>query len=218
MVTPATEESGKIKGAAVGRRRRRVRTVMGAMVRSMRETSTTSTSAIPSGTSAATATATTSSGPLRASSTLVLLGSDFLGVRDVQSLVRRAAIAAGGSVVALVLLLVLLIAGARVGTCLAGEPRSPDKAIGLRRGRRTWGTARRAVVRAGSANTGSSKGETGHERGKRSVGLMVNTTASGLTGIKVLNEVPEVHVVVRILVWTHDGCLYSVKSVDSVSK
>jgi hypothetical protein len=101
----------------------------------------------------------------------------------------------------------LLLASARLGSVLAGEPRTPDEAIGLRRRRRTWGSMRTAVVRTGSTNSRTSKGKTGHERRERSVGLVVNATAGCLVGIKVLDKVPEVHVVVWVLVWTHDDCI-----------
>jgi hypothetical protein len=209
MAGPAAEEGGKIKGAAVGRRRRVrsvARTMVRAMMRSMGETSTASATS----TKSRTATATTSSGPLRTSSALVLLGSNFLRVGDVQSFLRRAAFTAGSSVLSLVLLLALLIASARVRSVLAGIPRTPDEAIGLGRWRGTPRTAGMAVMRTGSANSRTSKRETGHERGKGSIGLVVNATAGSLVGVKLLDKVPEVHVVVWILVWTHDGCVYSV--------
>mmetsp|Transcript_18975 Transcript_18975/g.28648 ORF Transcript_18975/g.28648 Transcript_18975/m.28648 type:complete len:208 (-) Transcript_18975:22-645(-) len=193
MAGPAAEHSRKIKGAAVGRRRRSVvRTMMRTM--SMRETSTTSATS-----RAATATAATSSRPLRTSAAVVLLRSNFLRVRDVQSLLRRAAFSAGS----FVWLLALLIASARVGGVLAGEPRTPDEAIGLGR---WWRTTRTPMAGMRAGSTRSSKGETGHERGKGSLGLVVNATAGSLVGIKLLDKVPEVHVV-RILWWTHDECV-----------
>jgi len=195
---PAAEHRREVKRTGVGRRRR-VRTVVRAMVRSMmRERSTTSSSTTTSGTSAATTT--TSSRPLRTSSALVLLGSNFFRVGDVQSLFRRAAFTSGSCALGLG----LLLASARLGSVLAGEPRTPDEAIGLRRWRRAWGSMRTAVIRTGSTNSRTPKGKTGHERRERSFGLVVNATAGCLVGIKVLDKVPEVHVVVWVLVWTHD--------------
>jgi hypothetical protein len=198
MAGPTAKESREIKGATV-RRRRRVRSVVRTMVRammgamSMRETSTTSSTS-------RTATAATTSRPLGASSAVVLFRSNFLRVRDVQSLFRRAAVGTGS-------FFWLLAASARVGSVLAGEPRTPDEAISLGGWGRTTRTSR-AVMGTRSTNSRSSKGETGHERGKGSLGLVINATAGSLVGVKLLDKVPEVHVVVVwILVWAHDGCV-----------
>jgi hypothetical protein len=98
----------------------------------MREASTTSS---PSRTTTTTATA--SSTPTRTGSALVLLGSDLLGIRDVQSVLRLVAFTASSSLLLLVCLLTLLITSLRVGDSFAGEPRTPDEAVGLGRWRRT---------------------------------------------------------------------------------
>jgi hypothetical protein len=164
--------------------------------------------------------ATASSTPSRTGSALVLLGSDLIGIRDVQVVLRLAASTASSSLLLLVCLLTLLATSLRVGDSFTGEPRTPDEAVGLGRWRRasgaissrTMGWAMRRV-RARAAGIRRGKGESRHERGKWRISLVVNATtgclALGLVGIKVLDEVPEVHIVVWVwvLVWTHFGVL-----------
>jgi hypothetical protein len=180
MAGPTAKESREIKGATV-RRRRRVRSVVRTMVRAMMGAMSMRETSTTSSTSRTTTAATTSR-PLGASSAVVLFRSN-------------------GS------FFWLLAASARVGSVLAGEPRTPDEAISLGGWGRTTRTSR-AVMGTRSTNSRSSKGETGHERGKGSLGLVINATAGSLVGVKLLDKVPEVHVVVVwILVWAHDGCV-----------
>jgi hypothetical protein len=197
MVAPSAEEARKVKGATVGRRGRgRMRAVMRTMVRAMGESTAASTSTA-SRASTATATATTSPSPLRPSSALILLRGNFFGVRDIHGLVRLVAFTSG-SLLSLVCRLALLIMGSTVGSTFTGEPRTPDEAVSLRGWRRSsWtmsmpmGMRRVRRVRA----SWRTKGETGHERGKWSLSLVIYSAASCLVGVKVLNKIPEVCIV-----------------------
>lgn len=201
MVAPSAEEARKVKGATVGGRGR-MRAVMGTTVRAMGESTAASTS---TASRASTATATTSPSPLRPSSALILLRGNFFGVRDIHGLVRLVAFTSG-SLLSLVCLLTWLIMGSTVGSAFTGEPRTPDEAVSLRGWRRSsWtmsmpmGMRRVRRVRA----RWRTKGETGHERGKWSLSLMIYSAASCLVGVKVLNKIPEVCIVERVWLSTH---------------
>ena len=137
-----------------------------AVMRSMRETSTTSSESRATTT---TAMATASSTPSRTGSALVLLGSNLIGIRDVQSVLRLAASTASGSLLLVVCLLTLLTTSLRVGDPFTGEPRTPDEAVGLGRWRRTSGTISSRTmgmamrgVRARTAGARGGEGKTRH--------------------------------------------------------
>lgn len=181
-----------------------MRAVMRTVVRTVGKATTASTSTV-SRASTAMATATTSPSPFRPSSALILLRGNFFGVRDIHGLVRLVAFTSG-SLLSLVCLLALLIMGATVGSTFTGEPRTPDEAVGLGRWRRSsWamsmamGMRRVRRVRA----SWRPKGETGHERGKWSLSLVIYSPASCLVGVKVLNEIPEVCIVEWVWLSTH---------------
>lgn len=178
--------------------------VMRTMVRTVGEATAASTSTA-SRASTAMATATTSPSPFRPSSALTLLRSNFFGVRDVHGLVRLVAFTSG-SLLSLVCLLALLVMGSTVWSTFTSEPRTPDEAVSLGGWRRSsWamsmpmGMRRVRRVRA----SWRTEGETGHERGKRSLSLVIYSPSSCLVGIKVLNEIPEVCIVEWVWLSTH---------------
>jgi len=196
VTAPSAEQSRKVKRSSVGRRRRAmVRTV----VRAMGEATAASTS---TASRASTATTTTSPSPFRTTSALILLRSNFFGVRDIQGLVRLMTFTAGSSL-SLVCLLTLLVVGSAIGSTLTREPRTPDKAISLGRGRRSSGAMSMSMGVRRVRASWRTEGETSHERGEWSLSLVIYSTASCFVGVKVLKKVPEVRVVEWVRLSTH---------------
>lgn len=220
VASPAAEETGKVKGAALaGIRRRRVRS--GTVVRTARAMRETASSSASASTTSGTTTSAAST-KARTSTALVLVRDDLLGIRGISSH------GVGGLALLVVVVGISLYVCSRglalgtmvsvmaVGTIPGAStlvPRTPYEAIGLRGRRRTARagsmgaresvrTSMRTSVRGRTTGTawasgatrtsGSSKGVTGHE-GEVRGRVVINSTTRSLIGIECLDKVPEGH-------------------------